>query len=231
MDNTTMNSHRTTLVYLVRHGVTEWNVQRRFQGQLDVPLSQEGLAQAEAVAEWLARQAVRFSAIYSSDLLRAMQTAETIGVHLRLQPQPTPALREIHCGEWQGLSVEAVEERYPGSLDRWHDSVDSFTLPGGESIPDVQNRIFEFFRHTVKQHEGEAVILVSHGAALSALQTAAFGWDLAETWHTGNTRLGNTGVTALTVDPRSGRANVLLHNSVEHLERPTGMSSVLDRSV
>jgi broad specificity phosphatase PhoE len=230
-EETLDNTKITTLVYLVRHGVTEWNVQRRFQGQMEVPLSGEGFVQAAAVASWLAGQPVRFSAIYTSDLLRAMQTAQEIGARLRIQPEPVAALREIHCGEWQGLSVEAVEEHYPGSLDEWRNHVDSFTLPGGESIPEVQQRTFDFYRRAVKQHEGEAIIFVSHGAALSALQTSAYGWDLRETWGLGKTRLGNTGVTVLSVDSLSGRANLLVHNSIVHLEHPTGISSVLDRSV
>src|SRR5438270_10820981 len=94
-----------TLVYLIRHGLTEWNVQKPFQGHLDVPLSQEGLEQSRRLASWLACQPVRFTAIYSSVLFRALQTAEAIGECLCLAPQPTMALREIHCGEWQGLSV------------------------------------------------------------------------------------------------------------------------------
>src|SRR5438067_685184 len=105
-----------TLVYLVRHGLTEWNLQKRFQGQLDVPLSREGLEQSRRLGQWLAGQSVRFSAIYSSDLARAMQTAQAVGECLGLVPEPAIGLREIHCGEWQGLTVEDVDARYPGQL-------------------------------------------------------------------------------------------------------------------
>jgi broad specificity phosphatase PhoE len=220
-----------TVVYLVRHGVTDWNLQRRFQGQLDVPLSEEGLEQAEAVAGWLAAQPTAYAGLYSSDLKRAMQTAEAIGERLGLETQPVPELREIHCGEWQGLSVDAVQELYPGALDEWRAKVDCFTLPGGESIPEVQRRTFEFFRRVAAKHAAQAIILVSHGAALSALQTSIYGWDLPETWESGKTRLGNTGVTVLSVDPATGLGTVIVQNSVGHLERPTGMASVLDRAV
>src|SRR5215210_3952847 len=88
-----------TLVYLVRHGLTAWNVEKRFQGHLDVPLSEEGLGQAEAVGRWLAGQSAFFTALYSSDLARASQTAQVIGRHLYLEPRLAPSLREIHCGE------------------------------------------------------------------------------------------------------------------------------------
>jgi broad specificity phosphatase PhoE len=219
-----------TLIYLIRHGLTEWNLQKRFQGHLAVPLSPEGLEQSRAVGEWLARQPVRFAAIYASDLLRAMQTAQAIGDSLALVPQPMAALREIHGGEWQGLSVEDINTKYPGRLAEWYEKLDSFTLPGGESIPQVQERVFAFYKNVVRQHVGEAIIIVSHGAALSALQAAIHDWDLMETWRTKSTRLGNTGVTALSVEPNTGKASVIVHNSAEHLPRPTGMSSVMDPS-
>src|SRR5438874_12863025 len=84
-----------TIIYLVRHGLTEWNRERRFQGHLDVPLSVEGRAQAHRLAAWLARQPVSFTALYSSDLARAAETATTIGHTLGLHPRLSPALREI----------------------------------------------------------------------------------------------------------------------------------------
>jgi len=219
-----------TLVYLVRHGITEWNLHRRVQGQLNVPLSEEGIEQARLVANWLANQQIMFSALYSSDLLRAAQTAGEIEKRLHLAPRFTPALREIHGGDWQGLAVAEIEARYPGMLKEWRDNVSRFRLPGksGESIPDVQRRIYPFYREIVERHMGEAIIVVSHGAALSALQAAIHGWDLQDTWQTGRARLGNTGVTVLAVEHAHERCNILLANASEHLPHPTGLSSVID---
>jgi phosphoserine phosphatase len=227
---TTEISPDETLVYLVRHGVTEWNLHRRVQGQLNVPLSEEGIEQARLVANWLANQQVKFAALCSSDLLRAAQTAGEIGKRLFIAPRFTPALREIHGGDWQGLDVTEIEARYPGMLREWRENVSGFRLPGmnGESIPDVQRRVYPFYREIVERHRGEAVILVSHGAALSALQAAIHGWDLQDTWHTGRARLGNTGVTVLSVEHAHGKCDILLANYSEHLPRPTGLSSVID---
>src|SRR4051812_14446297 len=131
----TMLAIRTgkTLVYLVRHGETTWNAERRFQGQLDVELSSTGVEQAEAVALWLASQPVHFTAIFSSDLKRAVQTAQTIGRRLGLVPELHRDLREMHAGEWQGLLTSEIEARFPGKLAEWAARVDSFTTPGGES--------------------------------------------------------------------------------------------------
>ena len=206
-----------TLVYLVRHGETTWNAERRFQGQLDVELSRTGVAQAEAVATWLAAQPVRFTAIYSSDLKRAVSTAQTIGKRLGLIPELHSDLREMHAGEWQGLLVTEIEARFPGKLAEWSAKVDSFTTPGGESIPKVQKRVYATYNSIVSRHPGEAIIIVSHGAALTALLAALHDWDLVETWHSRKVRMSNTGVTVVALDHEKSEHELLLLNSAEHL--------------
>jgi broad specificity phosphatase PhoE len=219
-----------TLVYLVRHGETTWNVERRFQGQLDVELSKIGLRQAEAVAKWLAAQPVRFAAIYSSDLKRATRTALIIGGKLGLVPRLDPALREINVGEWQGLVASEIEERFPGQLKEWQEKIDSFTLPGGESIPIVQDRVYAAYQEIVEQHRGQAIIIVSHGAALAALMAALHDWDLVDTWHTKRARMGNTHVSVAVFDHEQSKHEIIMMNSGEHLETPGDMSSTLDRN-
>ncbi|HEY0072098.1 MAG TPA: histidine phosphatase family protein, partial [Chloroflexia bacterium] len=170
-----LNTHMTppgtdeTLVYLVRHAQTAWNLERRFQGQLDVPLSEEGMRQAEAVAGWLGAQEVAFSAVYTSDLLRARQTAQPIGERLELAPRPVRALREIYAGEWQGLLTGEIEQRYPGQLARWHEQPHTFRLPGGETIPEVRARVLGWYQETIAAHRGQAIVVVSHGMAIRSL--------------------------------------------------------------
>jgi broad specificity phosphatase PhoE len=217
-----------TLVYLVRHGETAWNAERRFQGQLDVELSAKGIEQAQAVAEWLASQDVNFSALYTSDLQRAAQTAEIIGNRLALEPQWEVALREINAGEWQGMLATEVEQRYPGQLAQWDREVDNFTVPGGESIPLVQKRVFARYNEIVASHPGQAIILISHGAALSALLAALHNWDLLETWHTRKARMGNTGVSVVRFDHERSAHESLIINSFEHLGEPSGMEHTMD---
>lgn len=217
-----------TLVYLVRHGETPWNVERRFQGQLNVALSAAGREQARAVAGWLAGRPVRFIAIYSSDLRRAAETAAVIGERTGIMPQLDPRLREINVGEWSGLLADEVEQRYPGALLEWHERIDRYTIPGGESIPIVQQRVLEAYRALVARHSGEAIIIVSHGAALSALLVALHGWDLVETWHSRKTRMGNTGVTVVSFDHASSSHDLLVMNSSEHLPEPTSLETTMD---
>jgi broad specificity phosphatase PhoE len=205
-----------TAVYLVRHGQTLWNREQRFQGQLDVPLSDVGKRQATALAAWL-RQHAPFGAIYTSDLARAAQTAAAIGRQVGLTPVPVPALREIQCGDWSGLSVADIEQRYPSHLRAWRDAAHRFTLPGGESVRDVQRRVVSFFLEAVRCHRGDSIIIVAHGVALAALLTALQRWNLREAWREGRGSMSNTGVTIIHWDQEAETCSMPLFNSLAHL--------------
>ncbi|MDQ6695078.1 MAG: histidine phosphatase family protein, partial [Chloroflexota bacterium] len=106
----------TTRIYLVRHGQTVWNVEHRFQGHLDVPLSDVGRKQAEALALRIGAEPANFSSLYSSDLLRAVETAQPISRALSLKIKLLPDLREINGGRWQGSSLDEIERDYPGQM-------------------------------------------------------------------------------------------------------------------
>ncbi|MBN1967008.1 MAG: histidine phosphatase family protein, partial [Anaerolineae bacterium] len=123
----------TTRVYGIRHGETAWNASGRWQGHAAVPLSDTGLEQARILARYLAQNGPRFAALYSSDLLRAMQTAQAIAGALDLPVCPDTRLREVDTGEWQGMTRTEVEawdaERYAAFQANWHE----VPIPGGES--------------------------------------------------------------------------------------------------
>lgn len=222
-----------TLIYLVRHGETAFNAERRFQGQLDVPLNEQGVAQARAAAAWLKGREC-FSTIYSSDLRRAFETASIIGDQLHLQPQPVEAIREIDVGEWQGLVSSEIEEKYPGQLKLWREQAHLFTVPGGESIAAVQRRVLEWYLDAIEEHRGEAIVVVSHGQALSTLVCALNGWDLTDSALHSRSRHGNTGVSILLADHASGQTTALLLNSLRHLDEsvvPSLMDSAASPAV
>jgi broad specificity phosphatase PhoE len=126
------------------------------------------------------------------------------------------------------MLADEVEARYPGALVEWHERIDRYTIPGGESIPVVQKRVLEAYRALVARHDGEAIIVVSHGAALSALLVALHDWDLVETWHSRKTRMGNTGVTVVSFDHANMSHDLLAINLSEHLDTPAGMESSMD---
>jgi probable phosphoglycerate mutase len=175
-----------TYLWLVRHGQTDWNVQGRWQGQTPdaPPLNATGLAQAEAVAEQLAAQAsqdgLAFAAIYSSDLLRARQTAEVIARRLGLPVQLDARLREVHLGVWEGMLGDEVALRYVAELDeRRRDPVHS-RPPQGESVYEVAARVGQAFDAIARAHPDQHVIVISHGLALAAGLCLAEGRPLAE---------------------------------------------------
>lgn len=218
----------STLLVLVRHGQTTWNVESRFQGQLDVPLSPIGLEQASALADWIAKVPFPISALYSSDLVRASTTAAPIAEKLSLAPVYARELRELSGGLWEGLTTTEINEQFPGQLEEWRAHIQSFTLPKGESVPQVQRRMSQYLENLVETHRGEAVIIVSHGAALASYIAYVLGWDLQETWESRRARMSNTGVTVL-ARPLDGDTDILLLNSTEHLTSSPDLPSVMDR--
>ena len=148
-----------TELYLVRHGETDWNRQRRIQGLTDIPLNDNGRRQARATGSLLARRI--WNGVYSSPLLRAAETASIIAGELGLEsPGLVPTLVERNYGDAEGLDFDEVERRFP---DR-HDGV-----PGQESRDDVVARVLPALERLAAEHAGEALVVVSHGGAIRAV--------------------------------------------------------------
>jgi len=155
-----------TTVILVRHGRSTWNEERRWQGQADPPLSDAGKAQARRVAERLRSEPI--AAIYSSDLRRALETAQIIGGFLKLEPRPEPRLREIDLGEWAGLTGEEIAARYPEQWQAWT-NYENIRPGGGETFDEMQRRVMAALREITAAHPGETVCVVTHGGAVYAI--------------------------------------------------------------
>lgn len=156
-----------TQVIIVRHGETEWNLRLIRQGHLDSPLTERGLAQAKALAERLARE--KFTSLYSSDLGRAVQTAEKIANATGHAIVTDPRLRERHLGIFQGLSGDEIRERFPEEY-KLHRSVGpTYVIPGGESVEQQVARNIAFLAELAAKHVGETVVVVTHGGVLSGL--------------------------------------------------------------
>ena len=161
-----------TTVYLVRHGATEWNVDKRAQGTADVPLNDMGELQARRVAEQLAD--VRLDAVFSSDLSRAYETARVIAAAHGLEVEKDPDFREIDQGEWTGLPVDEIRERWP---DMWGPARHYSPRPGGESPQEVRARALAGLRRVVERHPAGSVAIVSHGGTIRWLSAEALGYD------------------------------------------------------
>lgn len=156
-----------TRICLVRHGETEWNAAGRVQGQLDIPLSSVGHAQARAVAEALAAE--RFSAIYSSDLARVRQTAAPCVARLGLTPALDPRLRERHYGIFERLLYSEVRERYPRQYARFRDKDPDFDFETGESLRTFFARSIAAVTAIVERHRGESALIFTHGGVLDMI--------------------------------------------------------------
>jgi 2,3-bisphosphoglycerate-dependent phosphoglycerate mutase len=161
-----MGHTSTTRFCLVRHGETDWNIERRLQGQIDIALNATGHTQADRLSRTLARTGQRFAALYVSDLSRARQTAEAIARHNGLAVVTTPRLRERHFGFFQGMTYAEAEVRIPDAY-RQFKSRDPAYVPGsGESLEVFCRRVHDFLAETAARHPGETVLLVSHGGVL-----------------------------------------------------------------
>ena len=155
---------RTQLI-IVRHGQTQWNLKLIRQGHLDSPLTEKGIAQAKALGERLMRET--FTALYSSDLGRAVQTAQMIAAATGHEIVTDPRLRERHLGIFQGLNGDELREKYPEEY-RLHRTVGpSYVIPGGESMRQQVARNVAYLNEIAEKHLGETIVVVTHGGVLS----------------------------------------------------------------
>jgi alpha-ribazole phosphatase len=172
----------TQRLWLVRHGFTEWNTQQRFCGHSDIPLSAAGRAQAH----WLARRLQReeISRIYTSDLVRARETAEIIA-NSRAEPMQvkvSAAWREIDFGAWEGLTYAEIAEQFEDRLDFFSD-LEHSSPPAGEATMHMVKRVQRALTMVSRADDvpGDAVI-VSHGGPLRALLCSMLGMSLEHQW-------------------------------------------------
>jgi broad specificity phosphatase PhoE len=159
-------------VLILRHGTSEWNVEHRWQGWLDAPLTADGETQAGARGAELARAGIRPRVIYSSDLGRARRTADIIGAHLECPVLPDEGFRERHGGDWQGLTGTDIDEQFPGMRDAWRRG-ELPAPPGGETDAAVIDR-FDAALHRALAHVGEnLLVIVTHHGILRLIATRA----------------------------------------------------------
>ena len=156
-----------TRVIIVRHGETQWNIANIRQGHLDSPLTGEGIAQAKALARRLARE--RFSALYSSDLGRAVQTAQIIAQTTGHRIVTDSRLRERHFGIFQGLVSDEIKEKYPEEYKLHRSLGPDYVIPGGESVRQQVARNIGYLSEIATKHAGVTILVIAHGGVLSGL--------------------------------------------------------------
>lgn len=146
-------------ILLVRHGETDWNKVRRFQGRSDVPLNRTGRDQAHALALALKQEPI--TAIYSSPLLRALETAQIIkAFHTSAPLLQAEGLAEMDLGDFEGMLAQQWAEEYPDFRKAWLETPLSVTMPGGESLQEVQTRAMDTLERITKRFPPESTLLV-----------------------------------------------------------------------
>lgn len=170
---------------MVRHGETQGNIDDKAQGHLDVPLTETGKLQAKAVAERLSD--IEFDAVYSSDLQRAVDTAEAITAqHPELQIQTRSQLREYHFGDYEDMPWDEVSNTDPEFYQRWKNLGTRLDVkfPGGESMRDAWERVGGFLSEILAEHRqgNETILIVGHGGSLQAVLAQLLNLSAANQW-------------------------------------------------
>jgi alpha-ribazole phosphatase/probable phosphoglycerate mutase len=165
-----------TTVYLARHGESDWNAANRFQGHSDRPLTDLGRRQAEALAEAVAAKNV--DAIYSSPLIRALETARIVAARTGLPVVEAEDLREVDTGAWSGLSRQEVQRRFPEGFERWVSGGAGWE--DGETYEEMAARTLRAVNRIAEAHPGGRILVVSHGGPIRAIQAAANGMAIHE---------------------------------------------------
>ncbi len=198
---------------LIRHAETVANVQRRWVGWNDTPLTERGEAQAEAVARRLAAEVTDPVALYTSPLPRARRTAEVIGQALGLDPIPLDGLREINFGDMDGVTLEEMKTVYPDLYERWRDRTDvEFTWPGGESRSGFFRRVAATCQDVLSRHPQGTVLIVAHGGTLRAMLACLLPEQMSQWW---GYELGHCTVTRVLV--ADGQVSLVALNDSAHL--------------
>ncbi|MSQ88175.1 MAG: histidine phosphatase family protein [Betaproteobacteria bacterium] len=186
----------TTQLCIVRHGETAWNAAHRVQGQLDIPLNAIGLRQAQAVGGALKEE--HFDAIYSSDLARARQTAESIANLLTIKIRLEKDLRERHYGIFERLTYAEVKIRYPEDYAHFEARDPDYAFRTGERLRDFSARSIAVLSSIVQRHQGERVLVFTHGGVLDKLYRFITGLPLSAPRDFG---IPNAGLNRIEVTP------------------------------
>lgn len=204
-----------TRALLIRHGETPWNRDRRWQGHADVPLSPDGLEQAVRLAAHLREQSSAIEIVYSSDLLRARDTARelarVLGVPLALEP----SWREMHVGAWTGLNRDEIKARFAEEWERIAAGED-LRRGGGETFAEFSARVLRSLDSIRARHADQTVAVVTHGGVIRAALLHALGLPAQRLREV--SRVDNTAVKELCWT--GGAWAVSARNDVPHPEIP-----------
>ncbi len=198
-------------IILARHGETDLNAGEIFRGLTDVELNETGLRQAELLGAYLGNE--KIDIIYSSPLKRAVKTAEAIARPHALDVNTIRNLIDFDYGEWQGLPLKEIKEKYPELYRDWQDTPEQVRIPGGESLEDVRNRVMPFVEDAVMRCGEGKIVFVSHRVVNKVLICSLLGLGNAHFW---NVRLDTCGISRFSCG--DGRVVLTGHNDTSFLK-------------
>jgi len=201
----------STRVYLIRHGESTWNAERRWQGAMDPPLSAAGRAQAALTGAALRH--VPFQAVYCSPLQRARDTAAAVAAPHGLTAVPEADLREMAFGAWESLFSEEVEQRFAPVLQEWWQRPDLALIPGAEPLGGARERAVAALRAIIGRHGDASVAVVAHGGVNKLILLTLLDAPLASFW-----RLAQSNACINVLEFDGDRARVLVVNDTTHLK-------------
>ena len=197
---------------IVRHGFSLGNKEKRFTGQLDVPLDEIGYAQAECAARYILDN-FKIDVIYSSELSRAYDTALPVAKALGLEVKKRKGLNEVDVGLWQGKRIDDVEKEFPESFELYRRSPGLSRFDGGESYAELRERVVIEFDNLAKENEGKTVLVAAHGGVIRNLIAA---WlDIPGERIKEVPRASNASITI--AEYENGKAKLTLIGYTDHL--------------
>ena len=209
-------------IYIIRHGQSLGNLRGGFAGHTDYPLSDLGHKQARMTADYLKN--AHIDAVLSSTLTRAMQTAEPIAADRGLTVTPRADFMEMNFGDWEGLTLDEVEAKYPGAITEWKTAMYKTVCPGGESTVDCYNRAIGALHAAAEEYKDKDICIVSHGALIKCILCHLHGWEVTDiqraAW------ADNASVT--TIENKDGKLTLLTEAYSAHMgEFVTGVSKAM----
>ena len=169
-------------IILARHGHVDWLAPERFRGRAELPLSDLGRRQAQAVARYIAAT-WKPDAVYTSPLGRCRETGAEIAAPFRLELRPVDGLADIDYGEWQGLTRDEAQERWPDETELWFRTPHIAAIPGGETLAALLSRTSAALRDILWRHPDQTVVLVGHDSVNRLLLLFALEAPLSRYWH------------------------------------------------
>jgi broad specificity phosphatase PhoE len=196
-----------TTLYLIRHGVTDWNKQKRYCGYIDVPLSQEGSNQAARLAKRI--KSIPIDVVYSSDLKRAVKTARIVFGKIKIKK--IPELQEMNFGVFEGLHQEDILKNHGPAYKKWLINPYKNHIPEGESINSFQKRVTAAIKKIVAANRGKNIAVVCHGGTISVLLTSILKKEIFWKYVPGSTSVS-------IIEYKNNKPRIKLFNCTRHLK-------------